>query len=78
MSLDVFIKRKNSKDGWRGEHLTLCDLCAMNFRYGKKEIEYLKSRDRRFGEVIDQIGRITGGMTRNMIYHNDCGWRLEK
>ena len=30
----------------------------MNFRYGKKEIEYLKSRDRRLGEVIDQIGRI--------------------
>ena len=30
----------------------------MNFRYGKKEIEYLKSRDRRLGEVIDRIGRI--------------------
>ena len=30
----------------------------MNFRYGKKEMEYLKSRDRRLGEVIDQIGRI--------------------
>ena len=30
----------------------------MNFKYGKKEIEYLKSRDRRLGEVIDQIGRI--------------------
>ena len=21
---------------------------------------------------------IDGGMTRNMIYHNDFGWRLEK
>ena len=31
----------------------------MNFRYGKKEMEYLKSRDRRLGEVIDQIGRIS-------------------
>ena len=30
----------------------------MNFKYGKKEIGYLKSRDRRLGEVIDQIGRI--------------------
>ena len=30
----------------------------MNFRYGKKEMEYLKSRDRRLGEVIDQIGHI--------------------
>ena len=30
----------------------------MNFKYGKKEIEYLKSRDRRLGEVIDRIGRI--------------------
>ena len=30
----------------------------MNFKYGKKEMEYLKSRDRRLGEVIDQIGRI--------------------
>ena len=35
----------------------LCDN-FMNFRYGKKEIECLKSRDRRLGEVIDQIGRI--------------------
>ncbi len=25
------------------------------------------------------IGKcIDGGMTRNMIYHNDNGWRLEK
>jgi NAD(P)-dependent dehydrogenase (short-subunit alcohol dehydrogenase family) len=25
------------------------------------------------------IGKCTaGGMTRNMIYHNDFGWRLEK
>jgi 3-methyladenine DNA glycosylase/8-oxoguanine DNA glycosylase len=30
----------------------------MNFKYGKKEIDYLKSRDRRLGEVIDQIGHI--------------------
>lgn len=29
----------------------------MNFRYGDKEIEYLKSRDRRLGEVIDRIGQ---------------------
>ena len=30
----------------------------MNFTYGKKEMEYLKSRDRRLGEVIDRIGHI--------------------
>ena len=30
----------------------------MNFMYGDKEIEYLKSRDRRLGEVIDRIGQI--------------------
>lgn len=30
----------------------------MNFKYGKKEMEYLKSRDRRLGEVIDSIGRM--------------------
>jgi len=30
----------------------------MNFRYGNEEIEYLKSRDRRLGEVIDRIGQI--------------------
>ena len=29
------------------------------FKYGKKEMEYLKSRDRRLGEVINQIGRIS-------------------
>ena len=30
----------------------------MNFRYGKKEIEYLKARDGRLGAIIDQIGHI--------------------
>ena len=30
----------------------------MNFKYSKKEIECLKSRDRRLGEVIDRIGQI--------------------
>ena len=30
----------------------------MNFKYGKKEMEYLKSRDKRLGEVIDRIGRV--------------------
>ena len=27
----------------------------MNFKYGKKEMEYLKSRDRRLGAVIDRL-----------------------
>ena len=31
----------------------------MNFKYGKKEIDYLKSRDRRLGEIIDRIGHIS-------------------
>ena len=30
----------------------------MNFRYGKKETEYLKARDGRIGAIIDQIGHI--------------------
>ena len=30
----------------------------MDFKYGKKEMDYLKSRDRRLGEVIERIGRI--------------------
>ena len=34
------------------EQVSIC------FRYGEKEIEYLKSRDRRLGEVIDRIGHV--------------------
>ena len=30
----------------------------MDFKYGKKDMDYLKSRDRRLGEVIERIGRI--------------------
>ena len=30
----------------------------MYFEYGKKEIEYLKSKDKRLAEVIDKIGMI--------------------
>ena len=30
----------------------------MTYKYGKKEIEYLKSRDKRLGAIIDQIGHI--------------------
>ena len=30
----------------------------MNFKYGKKEIDYLKSRDKRLGKIIDRVGRI--------------------
>ena len=25
----------------------------------------------------DALEEVSGGMTRNMIYHNDNGWRLE-
>lgn len=31
---------------------------SIYFAYGEKEIEYLKSRDKRFGEAIDRIGVI--------------------
>ena len=30
----------------------------MNFRYGKKEVEYLKAKDRKLGAVIDRIGHV--------------------
>ena len=30
----------------------------MKFKYGKREMDYLKSRDKRLGEVIDRIGQI--------------------
>lgn len=30
----------------------------MDFTYGEKEIEYLKAKDKRLGEAIDQIGHI--------------------
>ena len=37
----------------------------MNFKYGKKEMEYLKSRDRRLGEVIDQTSLAQQAEHRN-------------
>ena len=30
----------------------------MNFRYGKKEVEYLKAKDRKLGAVIDRLGHV--------------------
>ena len=39
----------------------------MNFMYGKKEMDYLKSRDRRLGEVIDRIGRIRWSVEPNLF-----------
>lgn len=30
----------------------------MNFRYGKKEVDYLKAKDRKLGAVIDRIGHV--------------------
>ena len=30
----------------------------MYFRYGEREIEYLKAKDKRLGEVIEKIGRV--------------------
>ncbi|MBR5548155.1 MAG: DNA-3-methyladenine glycosylase 2 family protein [Kiritimatiellae bacterium] len=53
----------------------------MNFRYSKKEIEYLKSRDGRLGEVIDRIGRIHwtvepdlfSAIVQNIVLHQISG-----
>ena len=39
-------------------HLEGDKLSDMYFTYGKTEIEYLKSKDKKLGEVIDQIGHI--------------------
>ena len=37
------------------------------FRYGKKEIEHLKKRDRRLGVAIDQIGMIERAITPDIF-----------
>ena len=39
-------------------HLEGDKLSDMYFTYGKTEIEYLKSKDKKLGAVIDQIGYI--------------------
>lgn len=39
----------------------------MNFRYGKAETDYLKSRDRRLGDIIDRIGPIERGVQPDLF-----------
>lgn len=40
----------------------------MNFEYGEKETDYLKSRDKRLGEVIDRIGHIEREVAPDLFY----------
>ena len=40
---------------------------AMYFEYGEKEIEYLKSKDRRLGEVIDRVGKIDRAVSDDLF-----------
>lgn len=39
-------------------HLEGDKLSELDFLYGEAEIEYLKSKDKKLGEVIDKIGHI--------------------
>ena len=39
----------------------------MYFEYGEKEIEYLKSKDRRLGEVIDRVGKIDRAVSDDLF-----------
>lgn len=39
----------------------------MYFQYGTKEIEYLKSKDKRFAEVIDKIGHPNRPVNHNLF-----------
>ena len=40
----------------------------MNFKYGKKETDYLKAHDKRLGEAIDRIGRIERKVAPDLFY----------
>lgn len=39
----------------------------MNFRYGKAETDYLKSRDKRLGEIIERVGPIERGVQPDLF-----------
>ena len=40
----------------------------MNFKYGKKETDYLKAHDKRLGEAIDRIGHIERKVAPDLFY----------
>lgn len=40
----------------------------MHFKYGQKEIEFLKHQDQRLGEAIDRIGMIPREVTPDLFY----------
>ena len=40
----------------------------MNFKYGKKETDYLKAHDKRLGEAIGRIGHIERKVAPNLFY----------
>lgn len=51
----------------------------MFFEYGKEEIEYLKSRDKRLGEAIDRIGHIYRETDRDLfssVVHQIIGQQI--
>jgi DNA-3-methyladenine glycosylase II len=51
----------------------------MYFRYGEKEIEYLKNKDRILGEAIDKIGKIKRTIDSNLfssVIHHIIGQQI--
>ena len=52
-------------------------------KLAKDTIEYIKN-EIHAGMKLTEVRRlcenicIDGGMTKQMIYHNDCGWKLEQ
>lgn len=39
----------------------------MYFQYGEKEIEYLKSKDKKLAEVIDKLGHLYRPVNHAMV-----------
>ena len=51
----------------------------MYFKYGKKEIEYLKEKDKKLSAVIDKIGHIkrtVDGDIFSVVVHNIVGQQI--
>lgn len=53
--------------------------CVMYFQYGEKEIEYLKSKDKRLAEVIDRLGHLYRPVNHDLfssIVHSIVGQQI--
>jgi len=51
----------------------------VNFKYGEKEIEYLKSKDKRLAEVIDRVGHIERSVDSDLfssVVHHIIGQQI--